>query len=256
VRSADRAFRLKVEATSRIQTSERWHAYAQMTAGATPLSIIIPLRSRRRDRGLLLQKLQHAIPAIPLLFQGLGTLRTEAHGFELGLAVAEVVTSAFLVITVVRAMREARQGVAGHRSHSAHGVDWAHIWAAGVLFAEAGERWHLRHHIAIPTILTALLTLGLGGFHGRLAAFGERRRSLRLDEFGVSVPRRPFGTFTVSWKDVIAISVTEREATIRARDGRTRRINLLDLHNATDVRGALAVAEERVRAAALSAKPA
>jgi hypothetical protein len=221
-----------------------------------PFPIIIPMRSRRRDRGLLLQKLQHAIPAVPLLLQGFRTLRTGAHGFELALAVAEVVTSAFLLTTVVRALRDTRRDSAGHGSHGPHGVDWAHIWAAGVLFAEAGERWHLRHHIARPTILTALVTLGLGLFHGRLVAFGERRGSLRIDESGVHVPRRPFGTFTVSWKDVTAISVTDREATIRARDGRMRRINLLDLHNAIDVRRALAVAEERVKALAPPERPA
>jgi hypothetical protein len=207
---------------------------------------VVRLDSRRRKRGLLAQKLQHAIPAIPLLFQGMEALRAGAHGFEFGLAVLEVVTSAFLLVTVGRAFRHARPPGAS-ADHHGHGVDWAHIWAAGVLFAEAGERWHLHHHIARPILLTAVVTLGLGFFHSRLVAWGSERRSLRIDESGVRVGKRPFGTFSASWEDLAAVSITERDATIRARDGRTRRIDLLDLENPGEVRSALATVGERLK---------
>jgi hypothetical protein len=215
-----------------------------MSAGTR---LVVRLDSRRRKRGMLAQKLQHAIPAVPLLFQGMEALRAGVHGFELGLAVLEVVTSAFLLVTVGRALRQVRQPGASAAHHHGHGVDWAHIWAAGVLFAEVGERWHLHHHLARPILLTALVTLGLGFFHSRLVAWGSERRSLRIDESGVRVGRRPFGTFAASWTDLAAVRITERDATISARDGRSRRIDLLDLENQGEVRRALATVGERLK---------
>ena len=55
-------------------------------------------------------------------------------------------------------------------AHGAHGIDWMDIWAAGVLFAEAAEKIRTRGHYFRPETLAATATLGLGLFHGRLAA--------------------------------------------------------------------------------------
>jgi hypothetical protein len=142
------------------------------------------MQSRRRERALLAQKLQHLIPALPLLFQGATALASGVEGFGWWLAIAELVTSVLLFVTVVRAIRHYR---ADALPHAAHGVDWAHVWAAGVLLAEAGERWHLHHHLARPVILTAFVTLALGLFHGRIVARTEHRRSLRVEESGVAL---------------------------------------------------------------------
>lgn len=207
-----------------------------------PSSVVsVPLRSRRAQRGQLFQKIQHAIPAGPLLFQGLKALGDGAHGFELALAVTEVVTSAFLLITVVREFR-----APSHDAHHAHGVDWSHIWAAGVLVAEIGEHWHVTHHLQRPTILTAIFTLGLGLFHERIAHRKARGRQLRIDDDGIVVMRRPRPRWQSTWKELAAVTVGEQEATLRTRAGREQRIDFTDLFNAPDVRSALLVAQQRL----------
>ncbi len=214
------------------------------------MDVVVPLHSRRRKRALAVQKLNHVVPTVGLIVSGFEALRHGARGFELGLAIVEIVTSAFLIGSLLRAIRAARsETVPPERAHR-HGVDWVDIWAAGVLFAEAGERWHLRHHLARPIVLNALLTLGLGLMHGRMTAFRHRRLSMRLTDEGISIPGKPFRSFRARWKDVTAVDISDKSAEIRTRPGRVRRLNMIDLENAAEVRAALQEARRRVAAAA------
>jgi len=207
--------------------------------------ISVPLRSRKRRRGLVAQKFQHVIPAFPLLFAGIETFRREPHGLPLVLAVFEIGTSVLLLGSVVREVRSLRKADA-HAGHSSHGVDWFHIFAAGVLLAEAAEHWHETHHWKRPTLVTAAFTFLLGIFRGRILAWGEDRRSLKIDDKGISLGRPPFGTFRAAWNEVDAIELGERYAVIRTRAGRERRIDLSDCEQPAPVRAALAEAQARV----------
>lgn len=216
--------------------------------------VSIPLRSRRRERAQLVQKLQHAIPAVPLLLAGLRGIQQGERGFALGLAIGELVVSALLLRTLVKEIASLRRPhvETGHGGHGAHAVDWFDILAAGVLTAEALERWHLHHHVARPTILLAVITLALGLFHGRIAAITSRRRALRMDADGIRVGGRffrgVFYRFAASWPDIERIELDDKKARIVARDGRERRIDLTDLRNAGEVRAALLAAQERLAA--------
>jgi len=58
----------------------RGHVHSRMTA--------IPIRFRRTERGLFVQKLQHAIPSIVVLGDGLNHLSHNPHGAELALVIA------------------------------------------------------------------------------------------------------------------------------------------------------------------------
>ena len=116
-----------------------------------------------------------------------------------------------------------------------------------MLFAEAAEKWHLQHHIARPTILLGIVTLGLGLMHGRLASARERRRSLRLTDTQLVIKgRRIERRFSARWDEIASISVTEHEAQIRTHQGRLRRLNLSDLDNAGAVREVLEEAQRRL----------
>jgi hypothetical protein len=165
----------------------------------------------------------------------------------LALGVIEVGTSALRLGAIVRAVRRVRHGTPGPRSHAhSPGVDWIDVFVAGVLGAEALERWHTHHHIARPTILLAITVLTLGIAHRRIAAFAQRKRSLRVTYNGISIPRRPFGRFTAKWSELDAITIGEREASVRARAGRSRRVDLTDAENGSEVRAALDTARERL----------
>jgi len=207
----------------------------------------VPLRSRRRKRGQLLLKLQHVVPAVPLFIAGLHGLADHPHGIALVLAIFEIGTSVLLLWTVVKELRSLR-GAASAHGHAAHGVDWFHIFAAGILLAEAAEHWHVTHHWRRPTLLTVGVTLALGLLHGRLDRFSNSHRSLRLDDQGIRVGGKFFFTsFSATWAEVEAIEIGERLATIRASGGRQRVIDLSDSENPVPLRAALASAAETLK---------
>jgi hypothetical protein len=215
---------------------------------AADREILVPLHSRRRRRGLLAQKLQHVIAAAGLFFSGVQSLSAGADGLELTLAVGGMLTAGLLIAAFVRDVRAVAGsgGAHAHAAHGPHGIDWTDVFAAGVLFAEAAEKWHLRGHVWRPETLAALATLGVGLFHGRLAARKERRRSLRVTGDGVAAGRRLFGAFTARWNEIAAIEIGEREAFVRRHDRKSRRFNLADLENARDIRAALQEAQRRL----------
>jgi hypothetical protein len=208
--------------------------------------VIVPLRSRRRERALVVQKIQHVIPASALFLVGMQALREEAHGAELALAIVQLATSAGLVISFMRDVRAVRSAHAPTHEH--HGVDWFEIFSAGVLFAEALERWHLKHHIARPTILLATVTLVMGLLHARIGPAIARHRVLHVDEHGIRVGGKFWRTFAAPWAEIAAIAVTAGSAVIRRRDGKIRRLRLDDLHDAPAARGALLAARDHLGA--------
>lgn len=215
-----------------------------------PPSVHVPMRSRRVARARLMQSMQHAVPAVPLLGHGISAIGAGAHGFELWLAVVSVLTSAFLLVTIARAVKAFRKGSSDdtEHGHTAHGVDWAHVWSAGVLFAEAGERYHLTHHIARPTLLTAFFTLGLGIFHGRIVSRAEARLALHADESGIRFKQR-FRRANLAWGDIQRVTIAAADAQVVTNAGKAHRIDLKDLENADDVRRALEVIRDHVAAA-------
>lgn len=212
----------------------------------TSSSITVPLQSRRRERASLFQRLQHAIPATALLIAGVQGLQGGARGAALGLVVAEIVFGGLLLRAMVREVRAAMAG----RTHGAAphaGVDWTEVLAGCVLLVEAGERWHLHHHLPRPTLVTAAVTIALGIFHGRVAARAAGRRVLIVEPRGITVRRR-WRRFVAPWEALAAIEVDAHEAVLRRRDGRAHRLDLDDLRNAPAVCAALAEARARWRA--------
>jgi hypothetical protein len=206
--------------------------------------LTVPLRSRRRRRALAVQKFQHAVPAVPLLFAGVAGLQSGERGAVFVLSLFEIGTSVLLLGTIVRAIKSARNRTAA--AHGSHNIDWFHVFAAGVLLAEALEHWHLTAHWRRPTLLMALVTLGLGLLHGRLERRSEARRSLRIDDAGVFVGGRPFSAFHAAWSELASIDVDARRVRIVTKSGRTRELDLTDLENADRVRAALEGARQRI----------
>jgi hypothetical protein len=201
--------------------------------------VVAALHSRRRRRAALAQKLQHVIPALGLAFGATAALRAAPGGLELAIAVAEVATTALLVVAFARDLRPG----GGHR-HTR--IDWIDVWAAAVLFTEAAERWRAHHHVARPTILTGVVTLGLGLMHSRVEARQKRRHSVRVAEDHLFIGGRPFRRLTVPWLDIASITVGDRSAEVRMHDGRRRRIDLAGLENPSEVAAALEAARKRL----------
>jgi hypothetical protein len=209
--------------------------------------LTVPLRSKRRERMVLLQKSQHAAPAVVLFLAGLTALREGAHGFAQALAILEIASSMALGATVVRAIRKARRPAnAAAVLHRHHGPDWIDVFTAAVLFTEAIEHYHQTHHVARPTLLLATVLLTIGLLHGRILTRAEKRMTLRVGDDELFVGGPPFRTLRVKWRELRSIEIGVRYATVTLRNGRQRKLDLPDLEGADAVRAALEKARERL----------
>lgn len=210
---------------------------------------------------MLLQKVQHVVPAVALLVQGVDRIASEGHGWSVLLGAAEVGTSALVIgafVLQIRAARQRSQGD-GHAAAAHHGVDWVDLFLGGMLGVEVWAHWHETGHIKRPTVFLATAMVVLGLIHGRIVGFAQGRRSLRIDDDGLRVSPRPFRHFTATWAELAAINLTPREARLVRRDGTTCVVELHDLRNAADVRAALEGARMRLAVEpdpALTAAPA
>jgi hypothetical protein len=212
--------------------------------------ISVPIRYRRAQRGLFIQKLQHAIPSIVVLGDGIEHLSHEPHGLDLWLGVAEVGVSLLVIGSVIRGFRQLRAETAANVDvhHAHHGVDWIDICLGAMLSVEAYAKYHATAHIPRPTIVMAIAMFTIGTLHGRLAAWGDRRRQMRVDADGISLWVRPFKQLTLAWAEVAAIEVDDRAAVITAIDGRSQRIDLIDVLNPKAVREAITAARTELDA--------
>lgn len=191
-----------------------------------------------------------------LLVAGLQALTEAPRGLALALAVFELVSSALLLLNVGKSVHANRhllhRSPEDHPSHAAHqGIEWADIFAAAVVVAEALEhRMHGGHHLSRPAILAAATLLVLGLFHGRILHAAEQRRALKVSDTGISIGGRPFKQRKVraSWSELKSIEIGERRATIITKAGRRRTLDLADLEGAEHVRAALTTARARLAA--------
>ena len=210
---------------------------------------VVPLQSRRRERAAVVQKLQHVVSAAALLTQGLARLQHEPQGWSLALAAAELVVSVTVAVAFVWQVRSTWRG--GHAAHGegarGHGVDWVDVFLGAMLGVEVWAHWHESGHIKRPTVLLAMVMVAIGLLHGRLAARGAQRRTLRLDDDGIDVGGRPFRRFRATWDQLASIDVGTERARLVRLDGRVRIIDFRDLHESGGVREALEEARLRLR---------
>jgi hypothetical protein len=212
--------------------------------------ISVPIRYRRAQRGLFIQKLQHAIPSIVVLGDGVEHLSHEPHGLDLWLGVAEVGVSLLVIGSVIRGFRQLRAETAANVDvhHAHHGVDWIDICLGAMLSVEAYAKYHATAHVPRPTIVMAMAMFTIGILHGRIAAWGDRRRQLRVDADGISLWVRPFKQLRLAWAEVAAIEIDDRAAVITAIDGRSQRIDLIDVLHPKAVREAITAARTELDA--------
>jgi hypothetical protein len=209
--------------------------------------VTIVLRSKRRQRAVAVQKLQHLVPAVILLGSGAASLTHGPAGVELAIAILEVASGALFVVAAARGLRGAIGPRHAGTPHAHHGVDWVDVFAAGVVAAETLEHYHRNGHIVRPNVLMILTLLVLALFHDRITAFAEQRRALKISEGGLSVGGRPFRrSLEVAWSELRSIEIADRFATIETASGRTKRIDLADLDNPGPVVAALTRARERL----------
>jgi hypothetical protein len=208
--------------------------------------IAIPLHTRRVQRGQFLQKLQHAIPSVVVLGDGLAHVQHDPHGLSLALGIAEIVASLLVIGTVVRGLRRLlRQTAPTAPAHAHHGIDWIDVSLGVMLSVEAFAKYNENGHIARPTLLLAATMFIIGFNHGRIAAWGSRRRELRVTDDGISVPGRFFTRTALRWEDVAEIAIGPDKARVIPIKGRDRVIDIGDSLDREAVCAAMATARAR-----------
>jgi hypothetical protein len=212
--------------------------------------ISVPLRTRRYQRAQLAQKVQHAVPSIVLLGDGLTRVTGGGeHGQSFLLGALEIIAAGLVIITVVRGFIKFRAGQGkpeGSPSpiHQTHGVDWIDICIGAMLVVETYMHYHETGRIKGPTVLLAAVMFGFGFFHGRITAFAHRRRSMHVSADGISIPGRlPFMRVTLPWADVASVEIDGDTARIVANNGRVRVIDCTDAIDSNAVRQALLAAK-------------
>src|SRR5436190_4218564 len=178
------------------------------------MKVEVALRSKRRERVQLFQKVQHGLPSVVLLLNGLRGLEHEGLGRLV--AMAEIVSSVLVIGSLARSFARSRRSHV-HEDHPHHGVDWVDIFLAAMLAVEAWSHFRETGHLQRPTVLLAATMLILGLMHGRIAAIHARRRSLRADDEGVTIGGRFFTRFTARWDEIDRIEIAEDAATVKCR---------------------------------------
>jgi hypothetical protein len=200
---------------------------------------LVPIQSRKREFAQVMQKLQHVVPAAPLLFQGVSRLQHEPHGWSLLLAVAEVGIGALVIGAFLLKLRSTRSHDDDHGPHAAHGVDWIDLAIGVMLGIEVWAHWYETGHVKRPTVLMAVVIFVIGLLHGRIAARAGRRLALKIDDAGVAIGGRPFQNFKATWDELAAVEIEPQRARLVRTDGTVRDFNFADLRNAGEVREAL-----------------
>jgi len=206
--------------------------------------VLVPLRSRRALRAQFLQKIQHAVPSIVLLGDGLRRVQ-DGHGLLLG--GIEILASVIVIGSVLRGLRQLRKTTrTTEHAHEHHGsVDWIDIFIGLMLFVEAYVHHDETGHWPRPTFLLGATMIVLGLAHHRLMEIAGKRRALRITPEGLSISgRRPFTRMTLKWADVASVSVDGDVARVVSTDGRTREVDLRDALNPVAVRDALLFASK------------
>ena len=133
-----------------------------------------PARARRASIVRVMQKVQHAVPGVALLGHGISSLTHGAEGWHQLLAIAEVLASVAVFVTLASAIRQLRKNLsAGTAPHIHTGIDWVDIFLGCMLFTEVWSVYLETGHLARPTILLGVVMMILGVFGGKFIAWKQ-----------------------------------------------------------------------------------
>jgi hypothetical protein len=128
----------------------------------------------------LIQKVQHAVPGVVLLNEGLAGMQEGAHGWHFVLSVAELATAGAVAVSLLWAVTKLLGDIRSGRAPHLHlGIDWADIFLGLMLFTEVASRYPVRHKIWSPPFLLGIVMIFLGLYGGKMAQRRIERRRAR-----------------------------------------------------------------------------
>lgn len=140
------------------------------------MTAVTPRRAQRRAVGKVIQKVQHAVPGFVLFQHGLHAIQSGEHGWHLALGVAELATSAAVIVSLLLVIRQVAGHIrAGTAPHLHLGIDWADIFLGLMLFTEVAAKYPVSHKIWSPTFLLASVMIVLGLWGGKIAEWKMKK---------------------------------------------------------------------------------
>ncbi len=192
-----------------------------------PGAVVVPLRYRRHDRAEMALAAIDGLSAVNLALEARARLARGGGAAALGWAeLAVAVLLAAATVAMLRGRRHFGRWVSG---------------LAGVVMLLDGlsKTYGPKGHPSWALTLNGLLLIGLAAIAPRLEARRAARRVLRLDGGGLTYRRNRWSGFAVRREDVVALSIGERDAVVRLRDGGERKIDLAGLHERGEAETAL-----------------
>jgi hypothetical protein len=207
--------------------------------------IRIPLRIRARRRVEALQLLLQAPPAVSLFLAARPRIGSGGT-IERMVAAAELATSGLLVLAILRELRSQRDRSADGEqvepaASAASRLGLVDLAAGVMLLTEWADRLTHGGKMISPTLLSALVAIGLAMAPVLWPNRKGRRRTLRLNENGLSYRAMRWQRFQLAWREIDVITRRgDRVDLGLAGQGAARTIDLATLDNGEDVWRALA----------------
>jgi hypothetical protein len=204
--------------------------------------VVIVLRDRRVRFAEKAQLIQDVFSAFALVPAGLARLHS-VDPLERWFAFVELAGVAALAVITLREMRD--------HDDITPGIGWVNVIVGAVLICESALQTHEGSKWFTPTLLTGLVSIGLGIFQGRLRARKQKRRerSIRITDDGIAIRLAKFRRFDQAWSNIRSIEERDGVFTISPHEGRAAKIRVRRYDNPDDIAAALRSAAEAHRIA-------
>ncbi len=195
--------------------------------------VIIPLQDRRVALANRMDLVGHGAAALGLITAAMDSLAARPV-----LGPVELAAAAVLVLAIRREL------TAGEPEKPAR-ISLLNLAAAAVLLLEWGIERRAGGKLFSPELLSAIVAAGLAFLHPVIQRRRRERRSVTLDDAGITIRTSRFRRFFAAWADLRAVDAEPDALRFVTADGRARHVGLRMIANRAEVADAVAAAAAR-----------
>ena len=200
--------------------------------------LIIPLDDRRVRVAERLDLIGHGAATLGLVTAAMDGLPARTAGGT-ALVAVELAAAAALAVAIRRELRA--------RADDAEpaGISWLNLIAAAVLLVQWYVELRGGGKLVSPELLSGIVAGALAFLHPVIQRRRRARRSLRIDDAGITLAFGRFRRFSAAWSDLRAVDATPDALRFVTADGREQHVSLRMLGNRDVVAEAVRAAAER-----------
>ena len=193
-----------------------------------PEPVVILLDDRNLEHASRIEAVQQGAAAIVLLLAAYHRYAESGGRASVFVALLFIVGLVLLTAAIgeLRGRGSARIGSLNVVAGVALLTEWGVSMAAGAKTIQ-------------PSLLAAIVSLGLGIFHAPIQRARRRRRHVTIDVEGIALWLSPFRRFRVRWADLRRVEMDSATLRLVRENGKLHRIPVRRLHNAAEVAAAI-----------------